>query len=296
LRRPAPAGLASWLIGWLLAVPTAAQTLFRDDFSSPSLDATRWVITAAGDFRERTVELTSDHWLRVRAGTIGTRDDTVKFLGVRTREAFAVGEGLCVAATLDWNDQANGSYLSAAVVLAGAPALENPLLGRDWLAAEYIGVPPGHNVRLELTSSAAGRRRTLEDEGWPEQREGRRIGTVRVVLFAAPASTLLWENGERRHQSTAPGLSAKRVFLHLQLSSHSNYPVREVYFDDVEVSAADAEECGRRARPPDPYGAFYGAPLAVAPAAGRGCGAALAFASAAWAGRAVTTGRAGLTQ
>jgi hypothetical protein len=235
----------------LLAVATAAQTPFRDDFSLPSLDRRRWAITAAGDFRERTVDLTSDHRLRLRADTIGTRDDTVKFLGVRTREAFVVGEGLCVAATLDWNDQANGSYLSAALILAGAETRGDPLRGDDWLAVEYIGVPPGRNARLQLSSSASGRRRTLEDEGWPHaQRAGRRIGQVRVVLFVAPASTRLWENGELRHQSMGSGLSAKLVFLHLQLSSHSNYPAREVFFDDVEVSRAEAEECGRAALPP----------------------------------------------
>jgi hypothetical protein len=235
----------------LLAVPLAGQEHFRDDFSSPSLQGGRWVVTAAGDFKERTVDVTSDHRLRLRADTVGTRDDSVKFLGVRTREAFAVGEGLCVAATLDWNDQANGSYLSAALVLAGAATLENPLRGEDWLAAEYVGVPPGRNARLQLDSSRSGRRRTLEDEGWPHaQRGGRTIGKVRVVLFVAPAGIRLWEDGELRHQSTAPGSSAERVFLHLQLSSHSNYPAREVYFDDVEVSSADAEGCGREALAP----------------------------------------------
>ena len=235
-------------VALLLAVPLAAQTRFRDDFSSPSLQGGRWFVTAAGDFKERTVDVTGDHRLRLRADTTGTRDDTVKFLGVRTREAFAVGEGLCVAATLDWNDQANGSYLSAALILAGEATLENPLLDGDWLAAEYVGVPPGRNARLELRSSSSGRRRTLEDEGWPHaQRAGRKIGRVRVVLFVAPASTRLWENGELRHQSAGPSLSVERVFVHLQLSSHSNYPAREVYFDDVEVTSTDAEECGRAA-------------------------------------------------
>jgi hypothetical protein len=234
----------------LVAVPLAAQTRFRDDFSSPSLHGNRWAVTAAGDFNERTVDVTNDRRLRLRVDTMGTRDDTVKFLGVRTREAFTVGEGLCVAATLDWNDQANGSYLSAAVILAGAETLENPLRDQDWLAAEYVGVPPGTHARLQLVSSASGRRRTLEDEGWPRtQREGRKIGRVRVVLFVAPrTSTRLWENGELHHRSTGSTLSVERLFLHLQISSHSNYRAREVHFDDVEVGNADAAACGRKAR------------------------------------------------
>ena len=232
----------------LLAASLAAQTRLQEDFRSPSLHRERWVVTADGDFRERTVDVTSDHRLRLRADTVGTGDETVKFLGLRTREAFAVGEGLCAAVTLDWNEQANGSYLSAAVILAGAQTLGNPLRGEDWLAAEYVGVPPGRNARLQLHSSTSGRRRTLEDDGWPDaQRAGRKIGQVRVVLFVAPASIRLWENGALRHQSTGPSPSAKRLFLHLQLSSHSNYPAREVYFDDVEVGSADAEECGRLA-------------------------------------------------
>ncbi len=234
----------------LLAVPSAAPTRFREDFSSPSLEEGRWVLTADGDFQERTVDLTGDHRLRLRADTTGTRDDSVKFLGVRTREAFAVGDGLCVAATLDWNDQANGSYLSAAVILSGTETLKNPLRDEDWLAVEYIGVPPGGNARLQLSSSRSGRPRTLEDEGWPHaQRAGRKIGQPRVVLFVSPASTRLWENGTQRHQSIGPGLSVPRVFLHLQISSHSNYRAREVYFDDVEVSSTDAAGCGRQARP-----------------------------------------------
>ena len=235
----------------LLAVSLVAQTRFQDDFSSPSLEGERWVITASGDFKERTADVTGDHRLRLRVDTIGTRDDTVKFLGVRTREPFAVGEGLCVAATLDWNDQANGSYLSAALILAGSETQGNPLGGGDWLAAEYVGVPPGTNVRLQLVSSSSGRRRTLADEGWPHtQRVGRKVGTIRVALFVSPASTRLWENGELRHQSAGPVFSGERVFLHLQISSHSNYRAREVTFDDVEMSNADAEGCGREAQPP----------------------------------------------
>jgi len=249
----APTGPRAGLLGatFLLAASVAAQTRLQDDFSSPSLREDRWVVTADGDFKERGADVTADHRLRLRADTVGTRDDTVKFLGVRTREAFAVGAGLCVSSTLDWNDQANGSYLSAAVILAGSETLGNPLTGQDWLAAEYVGVPPGRNARLQISSSTSGRRRTLEDEGWPlVQRSGRRIGRVRVVLFVAPTATRFWENGELRHQSAGLALSAGRAFLHLQLSSHSNYPAREVYFDDVEVRSADAEECGRAALVP----------------------------------------------
>jgi hypothetical protein len=250
VKKVAPVGLPAGLLGatLLLAAPLATPTRFREDFSSPSLEEGRWAVTAAGDFKESTVDVTGDR-LRLRADTMGTRDDTVKFLGVRTRDAFVVGEGLCVAATLDWNNQANASYLSAALILAGAETLENPLRDKNWLAVEYIGVPPGRNARLQLSSCSFGHRLTLEDEGWPHaRRAGRKIGEVRMVLFVAPGSTRLWENGKARHQSTGPSLSLEHVFLHLQISSHSNYRAREIYFDDVEVSNADAVGCERKAR------------------------------------------------
>jgi hypothetical protein len=199
------------------------------------------VVTAEGDFREHTVDVVPDGRLRLRADTLGTRDDTVKFLGARSRQAFPLDDGLCVAATLDWNEQRNGSYLSAALVLAEEETAGNPMNGRSsWVAVEFVGVPPGRNARRIVSESSEGRRVTLENEGWPRKnREGREIGVVRMVIKMRRQGLEVWENGVRRYASRSFEAPFARAFLHLQISSHSNYPAREIYFDDVHVN-----DCG----------------------------------------------------
>ena len=63
-------------------------------------------------------------------------------------ERFATRDGTRIAVELDWNDQPNGSYLSAGLILAPEPTEANPSRGRSWLKVEYVGVPPGRNARL----------------------------------------------------------------------------------------------------------------------------------------------------
>ena len=197
-------------------------------------------------FNERVVDVVPDGRLRLRANTMGTRDDSVKFLGVRARRSFDVGTGLCIAVTLDWNDQQNGSYLSAGLIVAEEETDGNPVRGENWLAVEYVGVPPGRKARMQIRSSRKGRVRTLEDEGWPdEQRTGRTIGEAHLRLWFAPDSFRLWEDDRLVHTSQRPS-SLERVFLYLQLSSHSNYPAREIYFDDDAIGPASNGTCDGR--------------------------------------------------
>lgn len=218
----------------LLTATAVAQTSYRDAFDSSELEA--WEVTSKNDFNERVVETRRDARLRIRADTMGTRDDTVKFLGARLRRPIAIGAGVCVSTTLDWNHQTNGSYLSAALVLAGGETRENPLDLDDWLAVEYVGVPPGRKARIQVRESREGGSRMLEDEGWPdEQREGRTVEEVRIALELAPARYRLWEDGKLMSEGDLSPL-AESVFLYLQLSTHSNYRAREIYFDDVEIT------------------------------------------------------------
>ena len=218
----------------LLTTPAAAQETYREAFDSRDLSA--WAVTSKNDFNERSVEVSNDARLRIRADTMGTGDDTVKFLGARLRRPVEIGDGICLATTLDWNDQANGSYLTAALVLAAEETNENPLDLEDWLAVEYVGVPPGRNARLQIRERREGRSRTLEDEGWPEeQRTGRKIEKVRIMLELSPAKLRMWENGVLLHEGEPDPLPS-HVFFYLQLSTHSNYRAREVYFDQVEMS------------------------------------------------------------
>lgn len=220
-----------------------ADVSWREGFDSGRLDRSRWVVTEEGDFKESVVDVldvsdggAGDFRLRLRADTRGTRDDTVKFLGARTVGSFRVAAGTRVGVTLDWNEQANGSYLSAGLVLTPEATGQNPLRGRHWLKVEYVGVPPGRNGRLSVVACSRGRERTLFTEGWPEaNRQGRRIGMQALRLVFEESSFEVHENGRRLFESTSP-VSFEEAYLHLQLSSHSNYPHREVYFDDVQVS------------------------------------------------------------
>jgi hypothetical protein len=180
----------------------------------------------------------SDFRLRLRADTRGTRDDTVKFLGARSRARRRLRDGARIAVHLDWNDQANGSYLSAGVVLAAQATDGNPLRTPDWLSVEYVGVPPGRNARLKVDACSGGRTRTVYAEGWPEtNRSGRPIGVQRLELVVHEREVDVWENGRLVFAAGEPVLTFDEAYLYLQLSSHSNYPPREVYFDEVRFAA-----------------------------------------------------------
>lgn len=228
----------------------AGGTTWRESFDGGTLDVTRWVTTRDGDFRESVVDVVDaspqsarDLRLRLRADTRGTRDDTVKFLGAGTVRAFPVTAGTRIAVTLDWNGQANGSYLSAALILSPEATRVNPLRGRRWLKVEYVGVPPGQTARLAVALSAGGRERTLYDEGWPEvDRAGRAIGIQELILVFQGASFEVWENGERLLAARDTPLGFDVAHVYLQLSSHSNYPPREIFFDELRVSGPDSAE------------------------------------------------------
>src|SRR5258705_2681062 len=139
--------------------PTVEPYPWVEDFGTGRLDPSRWERTAAGDFREWSVDVVDApgparpasspaYRLRLRADTQGTRDDTVKHLGARLTQPISLREGREIAVQLDWADQANGSYLTAAVVLSPHATQSNPLDTPDWLKVAYVGVPPGRNARM----------------------------------------------------------------------------------------------------------------------------------------------------
>jgi hypothetical protein len=181
------------------------------------------------------------HRLRIRAGTIGTCDDTVKFLGVRSAEPYQVGKGGRFSIEIDWNRQSNGCYLAAQIVLAPAKSEGNPLRGRDWLNVEYIGVPPGKNGRLAIGTRSAGRDGPLFTEGWPQvHREGRPIGVQHVEIELKNRGFVIRENGIEKYVSKAEEAPPmQEAYLYLQMSTHSNYPPREIYFDSVQYSTLE---------------------------------------------------------
>ena len=133
-------------------------------FGAGALDAGTWAVVSEGDFRDKQVEVSDQRppparRLRVRCDTIGTDDGSVKFLGVRRRRPLRLSLGTRVGVDVDWNNQTNGSYLSAGLVLSPVETDTNPLRGPTWLQLEYVGVPPGRHGR-GCRSTSFGRSRS----------------------------------------------------------------------------------------------------------------------------------------
>jgi len=222
-----------------LAAATAAAgeppvVLLDDAFDGPALDPARWTPARAHDVRAEKIALEAGR-LVVALDTIGADDRTVKLRGVRTAEpvSLAAGERLRVRVVLDWNDPENGSYLTAGLALVPADADGAPHAAREALAFEFVGVPPGRTARPSLWRRQAGGLRPLYREGWPEDREGRRIGQVAITLEVTPDEVALLEDGEARYRG--PGGMAGDLHLLLFVTSHSNYRERAVLFEEVRL-------------------------------------------------------------
>ena len=216
---------------------------FNENFSERVLNTQTWQITREGDFEESTidvydVDLTEDvdYRLRLRANTIGTSDDTVKFHGVRSVQKVDFSEGLNISFDLDWNNQSNGCYLTASVYLCPTVTNGNPRDENDWLKFEYVGVPPGKNARSVIATKIDGRTRWLYTEGWPEDRSGRKIADQHIRITLDDKSFKITEEGEEIYASPSHDLTFTSAYIYLQMSSHSNYPAREIYFKNVVVA------------------------------------------------------------
>lgn len=222
----------------------AQKVRFQDDFSEGELSEAKWHIIRQGDFRESTVDVYDvddkdgvDYRLRLRADTIGTADNTVKFHGVRSLEKIDLNKETLISFSLDWNKQRNGSYLTAGVYLCPTITDGNPKSEKDWLKFQYVGVPPGRNARAVIAIKTNRRLVQLYTEGWPkQQRTGRHIGNQKVTLILSGKHLTVMENNREIHKAELPGLSFDAAYLYLQMSSHSNYPAREVYFDNIVVA------------------------------------------------------------
>ncbi len=218
----------------------------RDNFSDGTLNLQLWQITREGDFKESIIDVYDvdptenvDFRLRLRANTIGTRDDTVKFHGVRSVEKINFSEGKEISFDLDWNNQSNGCYLTASLYLCPTVTNGNPRKEKDWLKFGYVGVPPERNARGVIAAKSDGKVKYLYTEGWPEQRTGRHIAyqRIKIILDDKNKSLKIIENGKEIYCSLSHGLEFSSAYLYLQMSSHSNYPAREIYFDNVVVAS-----------------------------------------------------------
>lgn len=216
-----------------------ASIEFLEDFAHGAFPGTKWVLTRENDFQEALVDV-ADGRLRLRAATIGTESDTVKFLGARTAEPVVdFSSPVEVQVEIDWSSQANGCYLTAALYLCPVRTDTNPRHESDWLRFEYVGVPPGKNARAAIWRRSDGREHWIYNEGWPkEQRTGRKIGRQRLRLLIDSESLKVLENGKELAAIPQHALTFTRAFLYLQISSHSNYPPREIFFDSVAVTGS----------------------------------------------------------
>ena len=224
-----------------------SPVVFQESFDQGSLDSSRWEVTIDGDFAEIVVDVydvdpgeDNDYRLRLRANTIGT-SDPLKFLGVRSSNEFDISTGSAVSFDLDWNDQSNGCYLTASLYLCPVIS-DNPKNEDDWLKFEYTGVPPGRNVRTNIWQKVDGATRELLTDWGPRDEQDRPVGrpleagSQSVQLLLEENSLRVFENSKEILQLSDYELSFTTAYIYLQMSSGTNYPSREVYFDNITVT------------------------------------------------------------
>jgi hypothetical protein len=240
------AALVSFLVlGFRPAVESPVT--FQEDFGQGSLDSSRWEVTVDGDFAEVVVDVYDvnpgedhDYRLRLRADTIGT-SDPLKFLGVRSKNKVDLSDGKTIALDLDWNDQTNGCYLTASLYLCPVIS-DNPKNEDNWLKFEYTGVPPGRNVRTNIWQKVDGVTKELLTDWGPRDEQDRPIGRLleagsqRVELLLEENSLRVFENSKEILQLSDYELGFTTSYIYLQMSSGTNYPSREVYFDNITVA------------------------------------------------------------
>lgn len=216
---------------------------FNENFIEGFLNPQNWQITHEGNFKESIVDVHDidpsknvDYRLRLGMNTIGTSDNTVKFLGVKSVEKVNFSEGAEVSFDIDWNNQSNGCYLSESFYLCPTATNGNPENENNWLKFEYIGVPPGQNARCEIANKIYGNIRLLYTAGWPEERTGRQIGNQHIKIILDNKSLKIIENGKELNSSPIYNFNFASTYIYLQMSSHSNYPMRKIYFDNIAVT------------------------------------------------------------
>lgn len=213
---------------------------FLDQFNDQKLNPEKWQITKQGDFKESIIDIIDvdpgeegDYRLRLRANTIGTRDDTVKYLGVRCLHKIEFKKTQKISLDLDWNNQKNGCYLTAAIYICPYITDGNPKDEKDWLRNEYIGVPPGKNGRCTIFTRTNNRLRGLYTENWPQKKRGRPISYQKIDIVLDDKGFEILENGKNLYTVSRYDLNFDSGYLYLQMSSHTIYSAREIYFDNV---------------------------------------------------------------
>jgi hypothetical protein len=224
--------------------------IFNEDFEKGELSLSRWEVTYDGDFSEAVVDVLdvdsgeeTDHRLRLRANTIGT-SDPLKYLGARGKKRIDLKGSKVIMFDLDWNKQVNGSYLTASFYLCPVKS-NNPKEENDWLKFEYVGVPPGQNVRINIRTKKDGVVYPLHTDWGPRDEQGRPLGkplglsSHKISIFLVKGSLRVVQDNEEIYSPSTHDLNFTAAYIYLQMSSGTNYPSREIYFDNIIVRNAD---------------------------------------------------------
>lgn len=222
--------------------PEPGPPSFSDTFQGEALNLKRWARIKENDFRHYGVEIQQlaggakpERVLTLLADTYGTDDATVKYLGAHTRAAFDFKAGKRFAVDIDWNNQSNSAYLTAAIYLCPTVTDGNPEEEPDWLKFEYVGVPQDNGVRSVVAQKVKGIRRWLDREGWPAKRSGRVVRRNRIEIILDAADIVIYEAGREKFSLREHDLGFTQAAVYLVMSSHSNYMQRTILFDNVIV-------------------------------------------------------------
>lgn len=221
----------------LAAAQGAAAGAWREAFVSGQLDPQRWQRTQDGDVRTHAAHVVAGevgYRLRLAADTRGTRDDTLKHVGVVSRCPLPIGPDTRLRVRIDWGPPASGSGLAGTIYLSPHATTGDPAKVPDYLALGYVGVPPGRNARLLVTARVHGEVRTLFADGWPEtNRAGRPVGQSQLEVAWRGTELEIREDGRVVHADRAAAAPFAAAYVYLQMTSHRNDAERAIHFDDV---------------------------------------------------------------
>lgn len=231
--------LAVLIPAFLILLPGCKNKVeLREYFEKKTLDLKRWEITQKGNLKESKTDVV-DGRLRLGANTLET-PSPMKFLGIRSKKKIDFSEKKTISFDLDWNKQRNGSYLSAAVYVCPTKTDTNPKDEKNWIKFEYVGVPPGRNVRTNIWARVNGALRQLSTDWGPRNSQGKPLGKpidnqqIKIVLDSN--NLQIFENDKEIYPQFPHRLNFPSGYLYLQMSSGTNYPFREVYFDNLIIS------------------------------------------------------------
>ena len=71
-----------------------------------------------------------------------------------------------------------------------------------------------------------------------KNREGRPLLVQKMEMVLTDGKLKVLENGQAVYESPEKVVLFKKAHLYLQMSSHSNYPPREIFFDNVRIVPA----------------------------------------------------------